>query len=132
MTPRRKDRGPDQDRRRRTYAAGLWAELQAMLWLSAKGYRVLHRRYLAGGGEVDLVVRRGAVLAFVEVKARPTREEALLAITPAKVARMSRAARVFTGRRRQSERLTLRCDAVVITPFRLPRHHKDIAPLDLG
>lgn len=131
MTPRRANRPPDTERRRRTYTAGMWGELQAMLWLRAKGYRVLRRRYLAGGGEVDLVVRRGAVLAFVEVKARPTADAALMAITPAKVAKISRAARIFVGQLRQSEGLTLRCDAVIITPLRLPQHMKNVAALDL-
>ena len=38
--------------------------------LRLKGYRVLARRFAAAGGEIDLVVRRGDTIAFVEVKAR--------------------------------------------------------------
>jgi putative endonuclease len=34
------------------------------------GYRVLTRNYKITGGEIDLVCRHGAVLAFVEVRTR--------------------------------------------------------------
>ena len=49
---------------------GLWAERLAEAVLAAGGYACLDRRFRAPGGEIDLVVRRGRVLAFVEVKAR--------------------------------------------------------------
>lgn len=51
-------------------ARGLWAERLAEAVLEAGGYHCLDRRFRAPGGEIDLVVRRGSVLAFVEVKAR--------------------------------------------------------------
>ena len=37
-------------------------------WLEGKGMKVLARNFRARGGEVDLIVREGDVLAFVEVK----------------------------------------------------------------
>ena len=56
--------------RRRAHIYGLRAEWVAALLLRLKGYRVLDRRFAAAGGEIDLVARRGATIAFVEVKAR--------------------------------------------------------------
>ncbi len=40
--------------------------------LVRKGYRILHRSYRAAGGEIDLIARRGNILAFIEVKTATT------------------------------------------------------------
>ena len=36
----------------------------------ARGYRILARRFRTPHGEIDIVARRGGLIAFVEVKAR--------------------------------------------------------------
>ncbi len=86
------------ERRQATFLRGHRAEWIALLLLLAKGYRPLARRYSASGGEVDLIVRRGNTVAFVEVKARRSMEEALIAITATKRRRFSRAARTWLAR----------------------------------
>jgi putative endonuclease len=42
----------------------------AAAFLAARGWVVLHRQYRLGHREIDLVARRGEVVAFVEVKTR--------------------------------------------------------------
>jgi putative endonuclease len=49
---------------------GRAAEQAAADFLHAAGWRILGRNVRVGRGELDLIMRRGAVLAFVEVKAR--------------------------------------------------------------
>ncbi|RVU19024.1 YraN family protein [Methylobacterium oryzihabitans] len=112
----------DLVRRRATFLRGHRAETLALLALLLKGYRPLARRFAAAGGEIDLVVRRGDVIAFVEVKARPTLDEALAAIDAAKRRRFSRAALAWITRHPASVGLTLRADAVFVAPGRWPRH----------
>jgi putative endonuclease len=124
--------GAQARRRRRAYGLGHRAEWAATVALVLKGYRVLARRYSAPGGEIDLIARRGSTIAFVEVKARPTLEEARIAILPAKVARISIAARHWLARNPWAMSHCLRGDAVFIGRWRWPRHALQAFDLRLG
>ena len=61
-------------------SGGYWAETAAMFYLLFKGYFPVARNVVAGrgtgAGEVDLIVRRGRLLVFVEVKKRRNLERA--------------------------------------------------------
>ncbi len=98
------------------------AERVAIILLRLKFYSILARRYRIRGGEIDIIARRGDTIAFVEVKARSSLEEARSAITPAKRRRLSRAARVWLAANPYAAGFTLRGDAVFVAPWRLPRH----------
>src|ERR1700751_454209 len=63
------DRTPRPERQV-AFRLGLSAETRAAALLLAKGYRIVARRWRSPVGEIDLVVRRGRLLVFVEVKAR--------------------------------------------------------------
>src|SRR2546425_11564962 len=55
------------DPRQRT---GLAGEEQAIRYLQSRGWEVVAHRFRVGRIELDLVARRGQLVAFVEVKAR--------------------------------------------------------------
>ena len=63
------------------FQRGLSAESRAALFLIAKAYRILERRWKTPFGEVDIVARRHGVVVFVEVKARGSIDEAVEAVT---------------------------------------------------
>ena len=111
--------------RARDQAWGRWAETLAAWSLRLHGYRVLARRYRTPLGEIDLVVRRGRLLAFVEVKARRDLEQALGALGPRQKARTRRAAELFLLRHPAHADCVLRFDLVAVRPWHLPRHLAD-------
>jgi putative endonuclease len=117
-------------RRRFTYLRGRGAERLALIWLMLKGYRPLARRFSAQGGEIDLIMRCGDTVAFVEVKARGTMEVALESIGATKKHRLGRAARAWLSRHPWAATLTLRADAVFLAPGHFPRHLPNAVPLD--
>jgi len=111
-----------RDKRLRAGLFGRRAEQLAILVLRAKGYRILARTYVVRGGEIDIIARRGSAVAFVEVKARPSIEDALIAVTPAKQRRMSIAARHWLTSNQWAMRCTQRGDLIAVAPWRVPRH----------
>lgn len=113
---------PDRAARRVAERRGRRAEDWAAWWLRLKGYRVLARRVQTPVGEVDLVVRRGRTLAFVEVKARDRLDKAEMALHPAAQQRIARAARILLARFARAGDAAVRIDAVLVVPGRWPRH----------
>ncbi|MDB4900233.1 MAG: protein yraN, partial [Gemmatimonadetes bacterium] len=53
-----------------TQAFGELGERIAERWLRERGWRILQRRFRSGHRDIDLVVERSGLVAFVEVKAR--------------------------------------------------------------
>ena len=115
--------------RQRAFRFGLSAEARAAWWLRLKGWRILERRFTGAGCEIDLIARRAGVIAFIEVKARPSLAEAGLSLTPAKMRRIDRAARSWLARHPPKPGMTCRIDAVLVAPGLVPRHTVNIAPL---
>ncbi len=103
-----------------------------MLYLRCKGYRILARRFTVGGGEIDIVAKRGDALVFVEVKLRASLPEAQGAIEAGKRRRMARAARAFLANRPGVTDLSWRADAIFLAPWRWPLHVAAVFELDLG
>jgi putative endonuclease len=104
---------------------GRGAETLACWWLRLHGWRILARRARVPGGEVDVIARRGRVLAFVEVKARATEEAAALSLDAWRLRRVVVAAERLAPRfLRLGD--DLRIDAVFIVPRRLPHHLPNI------
>lgn len=98
-----------------TYQNGLWAEMVAEIILRLKGYRILARRYKTPMREIDIVVRRGQMIAFVEVKYRRTITEALECLTPSMKSRITNAARHFIAAYPAYHNYDMRFDLFALT-----------------
>lgn len=111
--------------RQAAYRHGLIAETLAALLLLAKGFRLLARRFKTPLGEIDLIAKRGRLVVFVEVKARPTRAQALESVGPAAERRIIGAADLWLAQRPDAAGLNLRYDMILVVPWRLPQHLPD-------
>jgi putative endonuclease len=105
-----------QERLKR-YRLGLWAESLAAFYLRGKGYRIMARRFKSPLGEIDLIARRGNVLAFIEVKLRADHDAAALSVTPRTKQRIERAARLYLSRHQAEAGRDHRFDVITV---RLP------------
>ncbi len=108
--------------RRAAERRGQWAETLAALYLRAKGYRIIARRFRSRAGEIDLIARRRRHLAFVEVKARARAGQAAWAVTPRQQARIARAAEHWLAINGAEQDLDMSFDVVLIAPWTWPRH----------
>ena len=117
-------RGPDAAYAGRVaaYRRGHRSEWLAAAALMLKGYRIVARRYRTKLGEIDLIARRGDLVAIVEVKARPTLEAAMDAVGASAERRIEAAADLWLARQKDFSRLSLRFDLVAVLPRRWPVH----------
>jgi putative endonuclease len=104
------------------FRTGLSAEARAAAFLIAKGYRILARRFRTPYGEIDIVAKRRNLVAFIEVKARGSLDDAAYAVTPRQQRRIIEAAQAWLMAHPEHAELELRFDAMLIAPRRLPRH----------
>lgn len=93
----------------------------AAWWLRLKGWCILDRRVRTPVGEVDLVARKGSLVAFVEVKARATAAELDFAIDARRLARVAAAAEVLIPRYASGGE-DVRVDVILLAPGVRPRH----------
>ena len=104
------------------FRTGISAESRAAAYLIAKGYRILAKRFRTPYGEIDLVARRRNLIAFVEVKARASLDDAAWAVTPRQQQRIINAAQAWLVAHPEHAEFEMRFDAMLIAPRSLPRH----------
>ena len=111
-----------------TYQKGLLAEFLVMGNLMLRGYRILRWRYKTKVGEIDIIARKGMTVAFIEVKARASLDEALTCLTPRMQQRISRAARHYLASGAGEKGICHRFDLIAVSGFSV--RHLDNAWMD--
>ncbi len=102
-------------------ASGRLAETIAANFLRLKGWTILDRRVRTAAGEIDIVMRKPGIVAFVEVKSRKDQAALDLALDRRRLMRVAAAAEMLMPRYAEPGD-DIRIDAVLISPGRLPRH----------
>jgi putative endonuclease len=101
-------------------ARGRRGEALAAWYLRLRGWRIVARRVKTPRGEIDLVARRGRMIAFVEVKWRSSAAERDSAIDPYRLRRVSAAAEAVAQRYARAGD-DMRIDVLLLAPWTWPR-----------
>ena len=109
-------------RRQQAERLGRLAEAKAAMLLRLKGYRISAQRWKSPAGEIDLIARRGSAVAFVEVKARSTADDALASLGPHQRRRIVSAAHHWLAANPDAADCDCRFDIVLVTPYQWPQH----------
>jgi putative endonuclease len=115
-------RQPASLRRQRAQRRGRLAEWLCLWHLRLHGWRIVARGWRCPSGEIDIVARRGKVLAVIEVKSRGEVAVAAAALAPRQRRRIARATEALLIARPDLSGLDLRFDLMLVAPLRLPRH----------
>jgi len=102
--------------RRAAERRGQDAEDRAAAALEARGWTVLDRRVRTGVGELDLVAERQGLLAFIEVKARPSLAEAASALSRRQQVRLMAAAEAWLVNHPGRGANGMRFDVILVAP----------------
>jgi putative endonuclease len=116
---------PKSSARKFAEGAGRRGEGWAALFLNLKGYRIVARRVKTPVGEIDVIVERGGVTVFVEVKARAFSAAEAEALAAVNRRRIVRAAQSWLSRHPARASTALRFDVIFLAPFAWPRHIVD-------
>jgi putative endonuclease len=92
-------------------------------WYRLRGWKILGANVWAGGNELDLIVRRGRTLRFVEVKEKRGSGfgDPLEMVTAEKQRRLRRAAAAWLDARPELGRLSIGFDVIAVRDGRVQR-----------
>ena len=122
--------GSGRSHRHRAQRRGELAEWLCRWHLRLRGWRIVASDWRCPSGEIDILARRGGVLAIIEVKSRRDIASAALSVLPRQRRRIARAASAFLVMRPDLADLALRFDVMLVAPLRPPRHLPDAWRID--
>ncbi|MDB5524157.1 MAG: hypothetical protein JWM58_1920 [Rhizobium sp.] len=111
--------------RRKAFIRGHVSEYYAAFYLLMKGYRISAMRFRTKSGEIDIIARKGELIAFVEVKARKITGDAIFAVDPSTQRRIRNASLAWIARQEDAATLSFRYDIIAVSPWRRPQHFMD-------
>ncbi len=108
-------------KRERAEQRGREGEAEAAMWLVNQGWRILAERVKTPRGEIDLIARKGTLVAFVEVKWRAHAAALADAIDERRLTRVAAAAEIIAYDYAAPDD-DLRIDVILLAPGCPPTH----------
>lgn len=100
---------------------GREGEAEAAMWLAQQGWRILAERVKTPRGEIDLIARKGALVAFIEVKWRARATHLADAIDERRLHRVAAAAEAVAHLYSEPTD-DLSIDVILLAPGTRPHH----------
>lgn len=97
-----------------SYHAGLAAEDSVAAFYERRGYALAARRWRSKAGEIDLIMRHGDQVVFVEVKRSRHLATAAERLNARQVARLYRAAEIWLGNEPTGTNTDARFDVALV------------------
>lgn len=108
--------------RKKAQRYGHFSEALAAFSLRLKGYKILERNFKTKSGEIDIIARKGDLIAIIEVKARRDLAGSVDAVAYQSQQRIKSAANWWLAGRKDAHLLSLRFDIIAVQPFKWPTH----------
>lgn len=99
----------------RAHLAGASAEAQAARVYESQGYTLEALRWRGQGGEIDLILRQGKLLVFVEVKTGPSIAAAATRISARQMQRIQASAALYLEQEPAGALTEARIDAALVS-----------------
>ena len=90
------------------------AEKKAINFLLEQNFRVVDKNFYSRFGEIDIIAIKDDVLHFIEVKSALSYEVAVNNITPKKISKLIKTAKIYM--KKNNLNLDFCFDAIIITP----------------
>jgi putative endonuclease len=115
-----------------TTQIGAWAEEIAWQHIQQQGWQLVERNFFCKGGELDIIARKGQILAFIEVKYRKRQimGGAIASLSRTKQRYLIHSAKVFLQRFPSLSNLDCRFDLIAISGSDSPHSQVQIQWLD--
>ena len=101
-------------RGRMAHHAGLAAEMRIAQDYERRGYAVARQRWRGSGGEIDLILRDGTGLIFVEVKQSRSLSQAAESLSPGQMQRICLSAQEYLGTQPDGSLTEVRFDVALV------------------
>ncbi len=111
--------------RKKAQRYGHFSEALAAFALRLKGYKILERNFKTKAGEIDIIARKGDLIAIVEVKARRDLNQSVDAVGYQSQQRIKSAANWWLAGRKDAHLVSLRFDIIAVQPWKWPTHLED-------
>lgn len=103
-----------QDKKQKAYQLGHDAEAKAADYLRGLGWAIVAQRYKTKYGEIDLIARQDDLILIIEVKARPTIEAAMEAVSRTAMRRIESASDIWLAEQPDYAMLSMRYDLIAV------------------